>query len=719
MNIKAIISEMTLEEKLAQMSQFNANCLDTTASGEVTGPASELNLTASEVKATGSVLNFTGALEMIRIQEKFLENYSIPLLFMQDVIHGYRTIYPIPLGMAASFDTDLVKRCSTMAAKEASASGVHVTFTPMVDIVRDARWGRCMESAGEDTYLGCVMARAQVEGFQGDFKKPYNIPACVKHFAAYGAAVAGRDYNAVEIGEQPLFEYYMPPYKAAVDAGVEMVMTSFNTTNGIPSSANKWLVDEILRKEWGFDKLIISDYNAIGEMQMHGYSSGEKQSAMEALSAGTDIEMMSSTFLKSIPALIDEGKITMEQVDRAVERILRLKEKLGLFKNPYKNADAKKAERLYLSKPHKALCKEAAEKAAVLLKNDGVLPLNKDKKPSLLIAGPYADMGMIGFWSCCGREDEAKGVYTVFRKALGARKVAFAKGADGALNAEPDKAMILEAKRRARNKDAVILCLGEASGMSGEGNSRANIEPSEAQLELLKAVKSVNDKVIVVIYSGRPLALTKVEKYASAIIEMWQPGTMGAEALSSLVFGEANFEGRLPQSFPRHVGQCPIYYNRMNTGRPKLDDGDFTKMYISQYLDVENTPLYPFGYGLSYTSFSVSPITLSKSALCENEGDFITASVTVKNTGKVRGVANIQLYIRDLVASVVRPVKELKAFKKLSLMPGEEKTVDFKIEKDMLAFYNRELKRVCEKGDFMLFIGQDSDTANSAKFSLV
>ncbi len=719
MNVKEIIAKMSLEEKLAQMSQFNANCLDTSASGEVTGPASELNLIASEVRATGSVLNFTGAEEMIRIQKKFLENYDIPLLFMQDVIHGYRTIYPIPLGMAASFDTDIVKRCSVMAAKEASASGVHVTFTPMVDVVRDARWGRCMESAGEDTYLGCVMAKAQVEGFQGDFKKPYNIPACVKHFAAYGAAVAGRDYNAVEIGEQPLFEYYLPTYKAAVDAGVEMVMTSFNTTNGVPSSANKWLVDDVLRKEWGFDKIIISDYNAIGEMQMHGYSSGDKQSAMDALNATTDIEMMSSTFLKNIPTLIDEGKISIEQVDKAVERILNLKKKIGLFKDPYRGADAKKAERLYLSNPHKALAKEAAEKAAVLLKNDGVLPLNKNGNPSLLIAGPYADKGMIGFWACCGKEDEAKGVYTVFKKGLGAKNVAYAKGADGALNAEPDNALILEAKRKARGKDAVILCLGEDSGMSGEGNSRANIELSDAQMELIKAVKSVNKKVIVVIYSGRPLALSKVTKYADAIIEMWQPGTMGAEALYSLIFGEKNFEGRLPQSFPRHVGQCPIYYNRMNTGRPKWDDGDFSKMYISQYLDVENTPLYPFGYGLSYTDFTVSEITLDKNTLSENEGDYITATVTVKNAGDREGVANIQLYIRDLAASVVRPIKELKAFKKLPLCAKEEAKVEFKIEKDMLAFYNKELKRVSEKGDFVLFIGQDSDTTNAAPFSLV
>lgn len=716
MDIKQLLSKMTLEQKLAQMSQFNAICLMPDSQGGVTGPARSLDLTESELAAVGSTLNFIGAEEMIKIQDMHLaqDPLKIPLLFMQDVVHGYRTIYPIPLAMGATFDPDLMQECASMAAKESAVAGVNVTFGPMVDLCRDARWGRNMESTGEDPYLNCLMSAAQVKGFQGDMTGKYDIAACVKHFAAYGGAEAGRDYNTVDVSERNLRDYYFPAYKAAVDAGVEMVMTSFNLINGVPSSGNKWLVDGVLRKEWGFDKIVISDYNAFREMKVHGYCESDKDCAYRAIEGGSDIEMMSPCYLKHIPALIEEGKVSMEQIDKAVLRILELKNKMGLFENPYRSASVEEQNKFFLCDEHRDICRKAAEKAAVLLKNDGVLPLC-DKTKSIAVIGPFANVGMIGFWSCAGKEEEATTVLQGIKKLVPNAKVEYAEGCDKDDVATPCDEMIAKAVEVAKNASVAVLCLGEHRTMAGEGNSRSCIGISEAQKTLIKKVKEVCDKVVVVLFNGRPLVITDFMDDANAILTMWQPGTEGGSACANLLFGKTNFEGRLPMSFPYTVGQCPIYYNNMRTGRPLKRDFK-TSGYTSRYMDAPNAPLFPFGYGLSYTNFEISEPQISATSL--KRGGAIKVSATVKNTGKEDGVALVQMYINDCVASLVRPVKEMKGFEKVSLRAGEEKTVEFTITEDMLIFWSANGKFETENGDFAVFVGLDASENRSVKFTL-
>ena len=707
---------MTLEEKLAQMSQFNTNCLILDSEGGVTGPAMDLSLTPEEIAATGSTLNFTGAAEMKRAQKLHLDvdRLKIPMLFMQDVIHGFRTIYPIPLGMGASFDADLVKECSAMAAKEAAVGGVQVTFGPMVDLVRDARWGRCMESTGEDVYLNSLMGKAQVEGYQGDYSSKYNIAACVKHFAAYGAAESGRDYNTVDMSMRSLRDYYLPAYKACIDAGVDMVMTSFNLINGVPSSGNKWLVDDLLRKEWGFDKVVISDYNAFREMKVHGYCKDDYECADAAITAGTDIEMMSTCYLKHASRLIDEGKLSVEKIDKAVMRILELKQKLGLFDNPYGAADEEEEKKLFLCPEHRALARRAAEKSAVLLKNDGVLPF-ADSAKSVAVIGPFADKGMIGFWSCHGRSEEAVSAYEGIAAMLGKDKVFFAKGADSALLARPEAALIDEAVRLAERCDLVVLALGEEGSFSGEGNSRADITLSEAQKELVRRVSAVNPNSVSVLYCGRPLALGDIIDYMKATVVMWQPGTEGGSALANLLFGKVDFEARLPQSFPYHVGQEPLYYNRMNTGRPRRNEFKAGN-YISQYLDYPNIPLYPFGYGLSYADFEISAPEVSSALM--KRGETVTVSAELKNTSDKEGSTLVQLYVRDMVASLVRPIKELRGFKRVSLAPGASAKVEFTLTEDDLKFYTEDGVFAAESGEFRVFVGLSSAENRAVSFNL-
>ncbi len=716
MDIKALLAKMTLEEKLAQMSQFNANCLVPDSEGGVTGPAKTLELTEEEISATGSTLNFVGAAEMKRVQDTHLKSdrLQIPLIFMQDVIHGYRTIYPIPLAMGATFDTELMRDCAEMAAKESAAAGVQVTFSPMVDLVRDARWGRCMESTGEDVYLNGLMAKAQIEGYQGDFTKKHNIAACVKHFACYGAAESGRDYNLVDMSNHTLREYYLPAFRTSVDAGVEMLMTSFNTLGGVPSSGNKWLVQDILREEWGFDKIVISDYNAFREMKTHGFCKDNYECAERAFAAGTDIEMMSNCYIKFGKQLLEEGKVTMEQIDESVLRILALKDKLGLFDNPYACADTEEEKRLFLSEEHRALCRTAAEKSAVLLKNDGALPFSEDIR-RVAVIGPYADIGMIGFWSCMGREEEAVSVLAGIKAALPAAEVRYAAGCDGALLARTDTELLDEALELAKWADAVVLCLGEGRNMSGEGNSRADISLSDAQCELIRGVSRINARSVVTLFSGRPLALGNIIDDCHAVIEMWQPGTEGGSALANLILARCDFEARLPMSFPYHVGQAPIYYNRFRTGRPKKND---TKAgaYISQYLDYPNAPLFPFGYGLSYADFEVAPPKVSSPLM--HRGETVTVSAEVKNIGERDGSTLVQLYIRDMVASVVRPVKELRGFARVSLKAGESKTVEFTLDEEALKFYNINEEFVAESGEFSVFVGLSSAVDECVQFTL-
>ena len=706
--IEKLLQSMTLEQKLAQLSQFNANCLQLGASGEITGPAVELNLTKEQVAAAGSTLNFVGATEMVSIQKEHLENdpNQIPMLFMQDVVHGYRTIYPIPLALGASFDTALVEECCAMASEEMAVGGVHVTFAPMVDLARDPRWGRCMETTGEDTYLNSEMARAMVRGFQ----KSGKVAACVKHFAAYGQAEAGRDYNTTDISERTLRDFYLPAYQAAVDEGVEMVMTSFNILNGVPSSGNEWLVKDVLRGEWGFDKVVISDYNAFREMQTHGYCATDKECAEKAIRATSDIEMMSACYLQHIPALIAEGKVSVKQIDDAVLHVLRLKEKLGLLDNPYLYADEETENAICLSEKHREIVRRAAEKSAVLLKNEHVLPFDKSKVKRIAVIGPFADRVMLGNWCCHGKETDGVSVLQGVKNLLDGAEVVYAQGCGEKIN-ETDCGQVLESVQLAKSCDAVILCVGESAQMSGESMSRAELRLSKAQQTLIREIVKANKNTGVVLFCGRPLVLADIIDDILALAVVWQSGTEGGNAIAKLLFGEVNFSGKLPMTFPRSEGQIPIYYNSYKTGRP------FEAPYGSWYQDMPNAPLYPFGYGLSYTAFTISKPEITSTRM--KAGETLTVSVDVKNTGDRIGETVIQLYICDEYASLVRPVKELKGYQKICLQPNESKRVSFEITEETLGFWTAKGKRSAEYGTFEVFVGYDGNCKDGVKFQLV
>ncbi|MBO4982981.1 MAG: beta-glucosidase BglX [Clostridia bacterium] len=716
---KEILANMTLEQKIYHLQQITTATFLTTKESKfeiITGPDSAVKLDKSMVYDVGTSLNLVGAETMIDAESNYLKNskYKIPLMIMQDVIHGHRTLYPINLGVAASFDRELAKQLAQMAAKEAALDGMCVTFAPMVDLVRDPRWGRVMESSGEDPYLNGEIAKATVEGYQGDMGK-YNIAACVKHFAAYGAAEAGRDYNTVDISERTLREYYLPAYKSAVDAGVKMVMTAFNIVDGVPCVGNKHLVKEILRDEWGFDGIVISDHGAYEEMIAHGVCENKKEAAFLAMDAGCDIEMMSSCYVEHLKELIDEGKVTIEQVDKAVLRILDLKEELGILDNPYRSVNVEEAKKVQLSPEHRALARKGAIESAVLLKNDGVLPFSK-KVDSVAVIGPLGATGAIhGSWKCGGTIEETISVYDGLKNLLG-DKVKFAQGCPIEYDAV-DESYFDEACELAKASECVVLCLGEHQDYSGESNCRTSIDIPEIQYKLLDRILEVNKNVAVALFTGRPLSITGLDKTAPAILNMWMPGTEGGNACASLLFGDSVPSGKITMTFPRNLGQCPIYYNHYTTGRPKAEEDDekFVR-FTSCYLDVPNSPLYPFGYGLSYTSFEYSDFTLSSDTM--NRGDTLVASVKVKNTGKYKAKEAVQLYIRDVKGSCVRPVKELKGFEKITLDVGEEKTVSFEITEEMLKYWNRDLKFVAEKGEFQVFIGKDSTCKPFASFML-
>ena len=714
-----LLKNMSLEEKLQQLTQLSGVFFDTKDKTAATGPKNEVGVTDEDLAGVGSVLNFRGADQVYRVQETHLkaDRNKIPMLFMMDVVHGCRTIYPINLGMGATFEPELMKECSAMAAREARAMGVHVTFAPMVDLVRDARWGRVMETTGEDAYLNGLFAAAQVQGFQSE-----GIAACVKHFAGYGAPEAGRDYNAVDMSELTLREKYLVAYKAAVDAGVKMVMTSFNSLNGVPAAANKKLVKGILREEWGFNGVVISDYNAFREMMNHGVAKNEKDCAYKAMQATNDVEMMSATYLHCMKELIAEGKISVSQVDEAVLRVLQLKEDLGLFEDPFLFAAKTKEEAEsrqkseFLTAENRKLVRIAAEKSAVLLKNDGVLPFDKKTK-KIAVVGPFGNTGdIIGFWHCYGNGNDTVKITDGIKNLLPEAEIAFAQGVSGELNAAANAEEIQKAAQIAKQAEAVLLTLGEPENDSGEGNSKQNLELPEAQYKLLETVLAANKNTAVLLFSGRPLAIKKLSELAPAILLMWQPGSEAGNAIANLAFGEVSPEGKLPMSFPAHTGQCPIHYDHFNTGRPRGNDL-VRSPYSSAYIDGQNSPLYPFGYGLSYGAFEYGKVSLSKTQLrrCEK----IEASVTVKNVGKREAAETVQLYLRDRVASVVRPVKELKAFKKVRLAAGGEQRVTFEIGEDMLKFYNAELEYAAENGDFTAYMGGSSDTANGADFELI
>lgn len=717
-NIHELLKQMTVEEKIGQLAQYNANVF-LESSADITGPSVKLGLKKEDISKVGSCLNFQSVEEMRTIQDKHLaqDRNKIPVLFMMDVIHGYRTIYPIPLALGCSFDTTLVEECTKMAAKEASANGIQVTFTPMVDYVRDARWGRVMESCGEEPMLNALMGAAQVKAFQGDdLRNPDTLATCVKHFAAYGGVEAGRDYNAVELSEHTLREYYLPAYKACIDAGSTMIMPSFNSLNGIPAIANTWLMNKILKEEWGFNGVVISDYNAIGELLKHGVAEDKKEAARLAFSCGCDIEMCSSTYYHHLKEWIEEGVFTEQQLDDAVLRVLKLKEALGLFEDPYRDASTEKAAEVVLTAENRALVRKTATECAVLLKNDNILPFS-DAVNKVAIIGPFADEhGIIGFWSCNGRDEESITVKDGIQKALPHAEITVVKGCGNHWD-DTDESGFEAAVTAAKNADIVILCLGEPQTYSGEGNCRTDLTLPGPQERLAAAVTAVNPNTAAVLFNGRPLVLTQLNKTVPAILEMWFPGTEGGNAVADLLFGKANPSGKLTMSFPKAGGQCPIYYNHPSTGRPKnVNKEDIHCPYRSNYIDCGNQPLFPFGFGLSYSDISYESLTLDKEQITDT--DSLRVTITVKNNSSRAAKETVQLYMRDVVGSNVRPIQQLIAFEKIRLAPGETKEIIFTVNESMLRFWNNEHQFVSEKGQFTLSTGCADRLLHTKEFSL-
>lgn len=714
--LEEMLKKMTLDEKIAQLQQLAAPFYDEAGDeGLITGPMESLGITPETVKNAGSVLGIAGAEKVISVQRAHLANnrHGIPLLFMADIVHGYKTIFPIPLAMGCSWDLELAERSAEIAAKEAAVSGLHVTFAPMADLVRDPRWGRVMESTGEDPYLNALFARAMVRGFQGaDLRNDTGrVASCVKHFAAYGLAEGGREYNTVDLSERQLREYYLPAYKAAVDEGAEMVMTSFNTVEGIPASGNRKLMRDLLRGEWGFDGVVISDWAAISELIAHGVAEDDREAALRAIHAGVDIDMMTSAYVHQLAGLVADGLVDESLIDEAVLRILRLKEKLGLFENPLRGADPEAEREIVYCKEHLDAAKELAVKSCVLLKNEGVLPLKREQRIALI--GPFAQSGdILGNWSWTGSRETAVRLGPAMQAVGVSGSVEIAEGCG---IHEITERQLEEAVKTAGRADLLVLALGEASGMSGEAASRTNIKLPEAQLSLVHSMKKLGKPMVAVLFNGRPLDLHGVFEEADAVLEAWFPGSAGGAAIADLLYGIANPSGRLTMSFPYTVGQIPVYYNHFNTGRPKPSENTGEK-YVSQYLDSPNAPFFPFGYGLSYASFSYEGLELSPSSL--KAGETLRAKVRVGNIGSMAGTETVQLYIRDVSGEVVRPVKELKGFRQVRLAPGQSAEVAFEITEAQLRYHHSDLSYASDAGAFELHVGGNSRDTLQAAFRL-
>ena len=708
--VDALLKRMTLEEKIGQLNQY-------TGDNAATGPITINPNKQSEIKAglIGSMLNVLGTQYTRQYQELAMQSrLKIPLLFGQDVIHGYKTTFPIPLAEAASWDLDAMELSARIAATEASASGIHWTFAPMVDIARDPRWGRVMEGAGEDTYLGSKIAYARVKGFQGKLGDLNSVMACVKHFAAYGAAVGGRDYNSVDMSERMLWETYLPPFKAALDAGAATFMNSFNDLNGIPATGNKYLQRDILKGKWNFKGFVVSDWGSIGEMINHGYVSDSKEAALAAITAGSDMDMESNAYRYNLAQLVKEKKVSIALIDDAVKRILRKKFELGLFEDPYKYSNPEREQKELNNLEYRKVAREIAAKSIVLLKNvsppgreKSILPISKQTK-TIAFIGPLVKERKqnMGFWSVELPEvDYDKYVISQWEglqnKVGNTAKLLYAKGCE----IEGDnKDGFAEAIAIANQADIVILSIGEKRDMSGEAKSRSNLRLPGVQEELIKAIQATGKPVVVLINAGRPLIFNWTADNVPAILYTWWLGSEAGNAIADVLFGDYNPSGKLPMSFPREEGQIPIYYNHFNTGRPAKNDNESN--YVSAYTDLKNSPKFPFGYGLSYTSFEYSNLKLSKNKIKSTEK--IEVSLTVNNSGKVAGEEVVQLYLRDKVGSVVRPIIELKDFQKIKLNAGETKTVKFIINKEKLSFYNANLQWIAEPGDFDIMIGSSS-----------
>ena len=718
-NLDKLLAQMTLDEKIGQLVQTNG-VLFLKDDSELTGPASDLGIDLDYRKNIGSLLNFKNAANAIKIQKKHIEDdrNGIPMLFTMDIIHGCRTIYPIPLALGASFNPELVEECSRMAAKEASADGVHLTFAPMIDLSRDARWGRVMEGCGEDAYYNGVMAKAQIRGYKGEnLSNKESIATCSKHFAAYGAGEGGRDYNSAELSEHTLREYYLPAYKACVDAGVDMIMPSFNNVNGVPSTANTHLLCDILRDEWGFDGVVNSDYSAIAELIKHGVAKDYKECAKLAFSAQCDIDMISPCYANYLKELIEEGVFTEKELDRSVMRVLKLKEKLGLFENPYHGADPDKIAKLELCEEHLEISRRAAEESAILLKNDGVLPFSKNVN-SIALIGPFADNHeILSWWKCRGNKERTVTVKEGVQNLLPNANVTVYNACTLAFD-DLDESYIEEAVNIAKNADIAIICVGEDYRYSGEANSRTDISLTKPQKRLVAEISAVQKNSAVLLFGGRPLSLTDEDQIAHAILEIFLPGHEGGNAAARLLFGDVNPSGKVSMSFPRSSGQCPVYYNRTATSRPPLNpDIPTPKNFTSGYIDCGITPLYTFGYGLSYTQFRYDSMTLDSNILTRDNK--IKVSVTLTNIGERGGKEVVQLYTRDLVSSTVRPIQEFKAFKKIYLEPNETKTVEFEIDESMLKFWNYKNEFASENGEFTVSVGYADHFAFTEKFELI
>lgn len=731
-----LLKRMTLEEKIGQ--------LNLPVTGEITTGQAKSSDIATKIKRgeVGGLFNLKGVDKIRDVQHLAVENsrLGIPLLFGMDVIHGYETIFPIPLGLSCTWDIPTIEESARIAAVEASADGISWTFSPMVDISRDPRWGRVSEGSGEDPFLGALIARAMVRGYQGkDMSRNDEIMACIKHFALYGAAEAGRDYNTVDMSRQRMFNDYMLPYQAGVEAGAGSVMASFNEVEGVPATANKWLMTDVLRGAWGFNGFVVTDFTGISEMIEHGIGDLQTVSA-RAINAGVDMDMVSEGFIGTLKKSVEEGKVSVETVNTACRRILEAKYKLGLFDNPYKYCDLKRPARDIFTKEHRAAARKIAGESFVLLKNEGLSPTLAPVLPlsptgTIAVIGPLANTrsNMPGTWSVAAVLDKSPSLVEGLTEWVGNQgKILYAKGSNligdaayeeratmfgRSLNRDnrTDQQLLDEALKIASQADVIVAALGESSEMSGESSSRTNLNLPDVQHTLLEALLKTGKPVVLVLFTGRPLVLNWEQEHVPAILNVWFGGSEAGPAIGDVLFGAVNPGGKLTMTFPKSVGQIPLYYAHKNTGRP-LKEGKWFEKFRSNYLDVDNDALYPFGYGLSYTTFRFSDITLNRSSIgMDNE---LVASVTVTNTGDRAGSEVVQLYIRDLVSSVTRPVKELKGFEKIYLQPNESRTVRFTIAPEMLKFYNADLKFVAEPGDFDVMIGPDSRNVKTARFTL-
>ena len=725
--IDDLMGKMTLQEKIGQLNLPVTGDIITgsTVSGDVVG-----KIKAGQV---GGLFNMKGVQSIRALQEVAVKQsrLGIPLIFGMDVIHGYETVFPIPFAMSMSWDMDAIRNSARIASIEATADGICWTFSPMVDICREPRWGRMSEGNGEDPFLGSAICRAMIEGYQGaDLADKATMMACVKHFALYGAPEAGRDYNTVDMSHVRMFNEYFPPYQAGVDAGAGSFMTSFNVIDYIPATGNRWLMTEVLRDRWGFDGFVVTDYTAISEMINHGMGDLQTVSAL-ALKAGTDMDMVADGFLGTLEQSLSEGKVTMADIDKACRRILEAKYKLGLFDDPYRYLDAKRAKKEIYTDEHRAEARKLATETFVLLQNkDNVLPLKRTGKIALV--GPLANTraNMPGTWSVAAASDRYSTLVEAMRRAVDDKaEVMYAKGCNVCYDAELEKNSTMfgremrderpvdvmrdEAVRIAKECDVIVAAMGEPSEMSGESSSRSELTILDAQKDLLTALKATGKPIVLLNFSGRATVMDWEVENIPTILNVWFGGSEAADAICDVVFGDVAPSGKLTVTMPRNVGQIPIYYNHLNTGRP--NPKWFTK-FTTNYLDVPNEPLFPFGYGLSYTTFQYSPMTLSSNSMTQNGN--IQASVTVTNTGNCEGTEVVQLYIRDMVGSIARPVQELKGFERISLKPGESRTVNFTINADLLKFYNKDLNYVCEPGDFDVMIGPNSRDVQHKTFTL-